>query len=114
MQKASKKRSILLLSTKLLIDDEVLELKDKWKFKNIIFLSKYNLEKWKQTNSEKDISHFKKLIDNSLNEGDYILIHGDLKNMIKLNGYVSNPLKRIKIIYFTDKNSESNTFFKEL
>lgn len=106
-----KGNSILLLSTKELSDDELKELKINWQIDNIISLSEDELKLWKNPSSEADFQVFKNIIDHYLINGNYILIHGNLKNMTKIKGYANT--KGIISLCFLDPYSENKTFFEK-
>jgi len=106
-----KENSILLLSTKELNDEEFKELKRDWQIDNIIFLSEDELKLWKKPSSEADFQVFKNIIDHYLINGNYILIHGNLKNMTKIKGYANT--KGIIPLCFLDPYSENKTFFEK-
>ena len=106
-----KGNSILLLSTKELSDDELKELKINWQIDNIISLSEDELKLWKNPSSEADFQVFKNIIDHYLINGNYILIHGNLKNMTKIKGYANT--KGIISLCFLDPYSENRTFFEK-
>ena len=106
-----KENSILLLSTKELNDEEFKELKRDWQIDNIISLSEDELKLWKKPSSEADFQVFKNIIDHYLINGNYILIHGNLKNMTKIKGYANT--KGIIPLCFLDPYSENKTFFEK-
>lgn len=106
-----KENSILLLSTKKLSNEELKELEVNWQINNIISLSEDELKLWKNPSSEADFQVFKNIIDKYLINGNYILIHGNLKNMIKIKGYVNT--KGIISLCFLDPYSENKTFFEK-
>ena len=106
-----KENSILLLSTKELSDDELKELKINWQIDNIISLSEDELKLWRNPSSEADFQVFKNIIDHYLINGNYILIHGNLKNMTKIKGYANT--KGIISLCFLDPYSENKTFFEK-
>ena len=106
-----KENSILLLSTKELSDDELKELKIDWQIDNIISLSEDELKLWRNPSSEADFQVFKNIIDHYLINGNYILIHGNLKNMTKIKGYANT--KGIISLCFLDPYSENKTFFEK-
>lgn len=106
-----KENSILLLSTKKLSNEELKELEVNWQINNIISLSEDELKLWKNPSSEADFQVFKNIIDRHLINGNYILIHGNLKNMIKIKGYANT--KGITSLCFLDPYSENKTFFEK-
>lgn len=106
-----KENSILLLSTKELNDEEFKELKRDWQIDNIISLSEDELKLWRNPSSEADFQVFKNIIDHYLINGNYILIHGNLKNMTKIKGYANT--KGIIPLCFLDPYSENKTFFEK-
>lgn len=106
-----KENSILLLSTKELSAEELKELKRDWQIDNIISLSEDELKLWKKASSEADFQVFKNIIDQYLINGNYILIHGNLKSMTKIKGYANT--KGIISLCFLDPYSENKTFFEK-
>ncbi|PGH22724.1 CRISPR-associated protein [Fusobacterium polymorphum] len=106
-----KENSILLLSTKELSAEELKELKRDWQIDNMIFLSEDELKLWKKASSEADFQVFKNIIDQYLINGNYILIHGNLKSMTKIKGYANT--KGIISLCFLDPYSENKTFFEK-
>ena len=106
-----KQNSILLLSTKELSAEELKELKRDWQINNMISLSEDELKLWKKASSEADFQVFKNIIDHYLINGNYILIHGNLKNMTKIKGYANT--KGIISLCFLDPYSENKTFFEK-
>lgn len=106
-----KENSILLLSTKKLSNEELKELEVNWQINNIISLSEDELKLWKNPSSEADFQVFKNIIDRHLINGNYVLIHGNLKNMIKIKGYANT--KGIISLCFLDPYSENKTFFEK-
>ena len=106
-----KENSILLLSTKKLSNEELKELEVNWQINNIISLSEDELKLWKNPSSEADFQVFKNIIDRHLINGNYVLIHGNLKNMIKIKGYANT--KGITSLCFLDPYSENKTFFEK-
>lgn len=106
-----RENSILLLSTKELTDEELKELKINWQIDNIISLSEDELNLWKNPSSEADFQVFKNIIDRHLINGDYILIHGNLRNMTKIKGYANT--KEIVSLCFLDPYSKNKTFFEK-
>lgn len=105
-----KENSILLLSTKELSTEELKELKRDWQIDNMISLSEDELKLWKKASSEADFQVFKNIIDQYLINGNYILIHGNLKSMTKIKGYANT--KGIISLCFLDPYSENKTFFE--
>jgi CRISPR-associated protein, TM1812 family len=106
-----KENSILLLSTKELSAEELKELKRDWQIDNMISLSEDELKLWKKASSEADFQVFKNIIDQYLINGNYILIHGNLKSMTKIKGYANT--KGIISLCFLDPYSENKTFFEK-
>ena len=106
-----KENSILLLSTKKLSNEELKELEVNWQINNIISLSEDELKLWKNLSSEADFQVFKNIIDRHLINGNYVLIHGNLKNMTKIKGYANT--KGIISLCFLDPYSENKTFFEK-
>ncbi|MHB9316683.1 CRISPR-associated protein [Fusobacterium polymorphum] len=106
-----KQNSILLLSTKELSAEELKELKRDWQINNMISLSEDELKLWKKASSEADFQVFKNIIDQYLINGNYILIHGNLKSMTKIKGYANT--KGIISLCFLDPYSENKTFFEK-
>ena len=106
-----KQNSILLLSTKELSAEELKELKRDWQIDNMISLSEDELKLWKKASSEADFQVFKNIIDQYLINGNYILIHGNLKSMTKIKGYANT--KGIISLCFLDPYSENKTFFEK-
>ena len=106
-----KENSILLLSTKKLSNEELKELEVNWQINNIISLSEDELKLWKNPSSEADFQVFKNIIDRHLINGNYVLIHGNLKNMTKIKGYANT--KGIISLCFLDPYSENKTFFEK-
>ena len=106
-----KENSILLLSTKELSTEELKELKRDWQIDNMISLSEDELKLWKKASSEADFQVFKNIIDQYLINGNYILIHGNLKSMTKIKGYANT--KGIISLCFLDPYSENKTFFEK-
>ena len=106
-----KENSILLLSTKELSAEELKELKRDWQIDNMISLTEDELKLWKKASSEADFQVFKNIIDQYLINGNYILIHGNLKSMTKIKGYANT--KGIISLCFLDPYSENKTFFEK-
>ena len=106
-----KENSILLLSTKELSAEELKELKRDWQIDNMISLSEDELKLWKKASSEADFQVFKNIIDQYLINGNYILIHGNLKSITKIKGYANT--KGIISLCFLDPYSENKTFFEK-
>lgn len=106
-----KENPILLLSTKELSAEELKELKRDWQIDNMISLSEDELKLWKKASSEADFQVFKNIIDQYLINGNYILIHGNLKSMTKIKGYANT--KGIISLCFLDPYSENKTFFEK-
>ena len=106
-----KENSILLLSTKELSTEELKELKRDWQIDNMISLSEDELKLWKKASSEADFQVFKNIIDQYLINGNYILIHGNLKSITKIKGYANT--KGIISLCFLDPYSENKTFFEK-
>lgn len=114
-------KKILVVSTRLLSDEEKNELEIKYQFQkeNIIELEANDIEKWKKANSDRELKYFKDKIISDLKEGDCILLHGDYLKMNKMRGYAintTNPLKpyKIKILIFSDRVSPKDEYFKEI
>ena len=108
---SSTSKSILILSTRALIDDEKNELKRKLKLNKIYTLKEDNIKRWRN-GSEKDLTYLKKVISECLKEGDYILIHNNYHMMNKMYGYAST--KHLIPIFLSEKFSSKDEYFKEI
>ena len=108
---SSTSKSILILSTRALNDDEKNELKRKLKLNKIYTLKEDNIKRWRN-GSEKDLTHLKKVISECLKEGDYILIHNNYHTMNKMCGYANT--RQLKPIFLSEKFSPDDEYFKEI
>ena len=108
---SSTPKSILILSTRALNEDEKNELKKKLKLNKIYTLKEDNTKRWRN-GSEKDLTHLKKVISECLKEGDYILIHNNYHTMNKMCGYTST--KHLIPIFLSEKFSPEDEYFKEI
>jgi len=108
---SSTSKSILILSTRALIDDEKNELKRKLKLNKIYTLKEDNIKRWRN-GSEKDLTYLKKVISECLKEGDYILIHSNYHMMNKMCGYAIT--KQLIPIFLSEKFSPKDEYFKEI
>lgn len=108
---SSTSKSILILSTRTLTEDEKNELKRKLKLNKIYTLKEDNTKRWRN-GAEKDLTHLKKVISECLKEGDYILIHANYFTMNKIYGYAKT--KQLTPIFLSEKFSPEDEYFKEI
>jgi CRISPR-associated protein, TM1812 family len=104
-------KSILILSTKVLTDEQKAELKKKRKWDKIYTLKEDNINRWR-FGEKKEIDHLKGVITDVLKKGDYILIHGDFLKMQQIYSYANS--KELIPIFLYEKYTPNDTFFKEL
>ena len=104
-------KSILILSTRVLNDDEKSELNRKLKLNKIYSLKENAMKRW-QNGSDEDIIYVKKIISENLNEGDYILIHGHFLSMQKITSFANS--RKLKTIFLSEKFSDKDEYFKEI
>lgn len=95
--------NLFIISDKGLDSEEIVTIKNKFKIaEQPIYLSKKEKEKWKsacEKNDKESLEHFKEIVNNKTNEGDYILIIGDFKYKNELEEYSnSKNLKVIKVV----------------
>ena len=104
-------KSILILSTKILDENEKNELKRKLKLNKIYTLKEDNIQRWRD-GTDRDIAHLKKVISQYLKEGDYILIHGNYFPMNRMYSFANS--KGLKTIFLSERFSPEDDYFKEI
>ena len=102
-------KSILILSTKILDENEKNELKRKLKLNKIYTLKEDNIQRWRD-GTDRDIAHLKKVISQYLKEGDYILIHGNYFSMNRMFSFANS--KGLKTIFLSERFSPEDEYFK--
>ena len=102
-------KSILILSTKILDENEKNELKRKLKLNKIYTLKEDNIQRWRD-GTDRDIAHLKKVISQYLKEGDYILIHGNYFPMNRMYSFANS--KGLKTIFLSERFSPEDDYFK--
>ena len=102
-------KSILILSTKILDENEKNELKRKLKLNKIYTLKEDNIQRWRD-GTDRDIAHLKKVISQYLKEGDYILIHGNYFPMNRMYSFANS--KGLKTIFLSERFSPEDEYFK--
>jgi len=102
-------KSILILSTRILDENEKNELKRKLKLNKIYTLKEDNIQRWRD-GTDRDIAHLKKVISQYLKEGDYILIHGNYFSMNRMFSFANS--KGLKTIFLSERFSPEDEYFK--
>ena len=102
-------KSILILSTRILDENEKNELKRKLKLNKIYTLKEDNIQRWRD-GTDRDIAHLKKVISQYLKEGDYILIHGNYFSMNRIFSFANS--KGLKTIFLSERFSPEDEYFK--
>ena len=102
-------KSILILSTRILDENEKNELKRKLKLNKIYTLKEDNIQRWRD-GTDRDIAHLKKVISQYLKEGDYILIHGNYFPMNRMYSFANS--KGLKTIFLSERFSPEDEYFK--
>ena len=102
-------KSILILSTRILDENEKNELKRKLKLNKIYTLKEDNIQRWRD-GTDRDIAHLKKVISQYLKEGDYILIHGNYFPMNRMYSFANS--KGLKTIFLSVRFSPEDEYFK--
>ena len=102
-------KSILILSTRILDENEKNELKRKLKLNKIYTLKEDNIQRWRD-GTDRDIAHLKKVISQYLKEGDYILIHGNYFPMNRMYSFANS--KGLKTIFLSERFSPEDDYFK--
>ena len=102
-------KSILILSTRILDENEKNELKRKLKLNKIYTLKEDNIQRWRDV-TDRDIAHLKKVISQYLKEGDYILIHGNYFSMNRMFSFANS--KGLKTIFLSERFSPEDEYFK--
>ena len=102
-------KSILILSTRILDENEKNELKRKLKLNKIYTLKEDNIQRWRD-GTDRDIAHLKKVISQYLKEGDYILIHGNYFSMNRIYSFANS--KGLKTIFLSERFSPEDEYFK--
>ena len=100
---------ILILSTRILDENEKNELKRKLKLNKIYTLKEDNIQRWRD-GTDRDIAHLKKVISQYLKEGDYILIHGNYFSMNRMFSFANS--KGLKTIFLSERFSPEDEYFK--
>ena len=104
-------KSILILSTRTLGENEKNELRRKLKLNKIYTLKEDNIQRWR-SGTDRDIVHLKKVISQNLKEGDYILIHGNYFSMNRIYSFANS--KGLKTIFLSERFSPEDEYFKEI
>ena len=104
-------KSILILSTRTLGENEKNELRRKLKLNKIYTLKEDNIQRWR-SGTDRDIVHLKKVISQNLKEGDYILIHGNYFSMNRMVSFANS--KGLKTIFLSERFSPEDEYFKEI
>ncbi|ATV73396.1 TIGR02221 family CRISPR-associated protein [Fusobacterium pseudoperiodonticum] len=104
-------KSILILSTRILDENEKNELKRKLKLNKIYTLKEDNIQRWRD-GTDRDIAHLKKVVSQYLKEGDYILIHGNYFPMNRMYSFANS--KGLKTIFLSERFSPEDEYFKEI
>ena len=102
-------KSILILSTRILDENEKNELKRKLKLNKIYTLKEDSIQRWRD-GTDRDIAHLKKVISQYLKEGDYILIHGNYFSMNRMFSFANS--KGLKTIFLSERFSPEDEYFK--
>lgn len=111
MNNNTSSKSILILSTRILAENEKNELKRKLKLNKIYTLKEDNIQRWRD-GTDRDIGHLKKVISQYLKEGDYILIHGNYFSMNRMVSFANS--KGLKTIFLSERFSPEDDYFKEI